>query len=382
MDDKPVKQFDIIITGAGPAGCAAALSLKEPGLQVALIDKSVYPRDKVCGDAIPGRAVKMLEALSPDLAAAFAGYDKQLRTRRTSVVYNNKALKLHWNTLAYTCPRLHFDNWLLQQVKKTRTAIFEGTRITAVEQTGEAIVLKDNKGNVYKTRLLIGADGAQSVAAKSLAGRTIDRDHHIGAVRAYYSGVGDVAADHIEMHIDRRFLPGYFWIFPVADGKVNAGFGMISSDIVKNKINLKKAFPDFIEAMPALRRRFAGATLEGDIEGFSLPLGSRKVTMSGHRYMLAGDAASLIDPISGEGIGNAMFSGRQAALHALQCFKHNDFSAAYMQQYDDAVWSELGKELTLHYRGQKLLRRMPGLLDMIFSLARYEPVRRYLQTKF
>lgn len=381
MTETQVKQFDIIITGAGPAGCTAALSLQDSGLKVALIDKEIFPRDKVCGDAIPGSAIKVLKEISPELASNFASYEKQYVTRRTSISYNNKKLSVYWNTLAYTCARLDFDNWLMLQVKKTNIAVLEGIKITAVEQNDDAITLTANSGNKYKTALLIGTDGAHSIAAKKLAQRTIDRKHHISAVRAYYSGVEDISSEHTEVFVDKHFLPGYLWIFPVADGKVNVGFGMISHDVAKNKVDIKRSLVNFINTQPALQKRFANARLESNIQGFDLPLGSRRVNMSGKRYMLAGDAASLIDPISGDGIGNAMVSGRLAAKHAMRCFETNRFDAAYMQEYDTAVWNKLGKELELHYRVQRLAKRMPRLTNFAFSLAHYEPVRRFLQSK-
>lgn len=383
QDNISDKNFDIIIAGAGPAGCTAALALKDSGLKVVMLERATFPRDKVCGDAIPARAINTLHKISPDLSAAFNGFDKRLLTRHTDVVYNSKVLKLHWQIPAYTCSRMDFDNHLFQLVQQyTDTVIVQDAQVATVVPNNSGYTLTDKKGNTYHARLVIGADGAQSPTAKQLTTTTLDREHHIGAVRAYYRGVDKLDIDKTEMYMHKGFIPGYFWIFPVAGGMANVGFGMVSADIANRKINLKQMFYDFIEAVPDLKIRFANAELQGKLDGHSLPLGSRRVQMSGAGFMLCGDAASLIDPLTGEGIGNAMASGRLAAMQAIDCFRLSDFTAAHMQAYEAAVWKELGDELLLRTRAQKIFRKMPGLLNVVFSVAGWEPVRKLIQDKF
>lgn len=375
--------YDIIISGAGPAGCTAALALKDSGLKVAVLEKEKFPRDKVCGDAIPARAVKVLKHIDPQFAEQFSSYDKQLATKHTDVIYGKNKLQLHWQIPAYTCARLDFDNYLFELVKKyTDADVFEQAYVKQVDRTAEGYSLIDKNGNSYHAKLVIGADGAQSVLAKKLGGYILDREHHIGSVRAYYENVKGVELDKTEMYMDKRFSPGYFWIFPIAGGKANVGFGMISADIASRKLNLKQTFYDFIETVPALKERFGDARQLSKLDGHSLPLGSKRVQMSGDSFMLCGDAASLIDPITGEGVGNAMLSSRHAALQAISCFENNHFSAAYMKQYDDSVWQALGSELRLRTRAQKLFRKAPALLDVVFAVSGWEPVRKMIQEKF
>jgi len=117
---------DVLIIGAGPAGATAALALKDAGLKVALIDKAQFPRDKVCGDAIPGRAVRVLRELSPAYAQAFQQFPKQCFTSCSAFYVNNHLpIELHWVNQAYTCARLDFDNWLVELVQKeTDTELF------------------------------------------------------------------------------------------------------------------------------------------------------------------------------------------------------------------------------------------------------------------
>lgn len=383
MEHNTNRHYDVVICGAGPAGTTAALGLKHAGLKVAIIDSASFPRDKVCGDAIPARAMDTLHRISSEFSGSFNGFDRQLLTRHTDVVYNGKTLQLHWKIPAYTCPRVDFDNKLFELVKKhTDTVVFEGVHIQTVWAGYQGYVLTDKNGNSYTARLVIGADGAQSVTAKQLAARVLDREHHIGAVRAYYRGIENLCIDKTEMYMEKSLLPGYFWIFPVAGGMANVGFGMVSADIAARKINLKQALYDFIDKVPVLKKRFEHAELCGGLEGHSLPLASRRVCISGTGFMLTGDAASLIDPITGEGIGNAMLSGRLAALQAIRCFQQNDFTPKHMQRYDTEVWQALGKEIRLHTQAQKLLRKMPALLDLVFPLTRWEPVRKLVQDKF
>ncbi|MEZ5016331.1 MAG: geranylgeranyl reductase family protein [Flavipsychrobacter sp.] len=376
------KSSDILIVGAGPAGCTAALALKDAGLKVVLIDKSSFPRDKVCGDAIPARAIQTLKAIDSKFADVFKVYDKAQLIKHTDVVYNQKQLKLHWKLDAYTCPRLYFDNQLLGLVKKhTDTEILEGITLKTISKTEDGYALKDKDGITYNAKIVIGADGAQGICAKQLANYTVDRDHYLGAVRAYFDNVANTKEDTIEIIMDRRFLPGYFWIFPVSPTRSNVGFGMLSADIAKRKMDLKKGLYDVIEKIPELKSRFVQAKQIGKLEGHGLPIGSRKIQMSGEGFMLCGDAASLVDPITGEGIGNAMLSARLAALQAIQCIKTDSFSAQVMQQYDTAVWGALGDELKLRTKTQSIMSKMPFLLDWGFKLTGWEPVRRFVQSK-
>lgn len=376
-------RYDVLIVGAGPAGCTAALALKAGGLKVALLDKSSFPRDKVCGDAIPARAVKTLRQISPDIAEHFDQYDKKLRTKHSDVVYGKRTLKIHWQIPAYTCARMDFDNYMFSLVKKhTDTVIYEHTYIRSIEQSSCGYVVEDKNGNSFIAKLLIGADGAQSITAKKLASYILDREHHIGSVRAYYKGIEGLVEDKTEVFLDKKFQPGYFWIFPLPNGMANVGFGMMSADIANRKINLKEAFCDFIEGVPALKNRFAHAELVGKLDGHSLPIASKRVRMSGSHFMLCGDAASLIDPITGEGIGNAMVSGYCAAMQAVKCFEQNDFSEGYIKQYEDEVWKVIGEEIRVHTQGQKILRKYPRLLDLAFFLSGWEPIRKMMQDKF
>ncbi|MCH8331757.1 MAG: geranylgeranyl reductase, partial [Bacteroidetes bacterium] len=135
------------------------------------------------------------------------------------------------------------------------------------------------------------------------------------------------------------------------------------------KVNLNNTLHSIIKELPVVAERFLEAELVGDVVGFGLPLGSKKRSISGERYMLTGDAASLIDPFSGEGIGNAMVSAVHAAEHADRCLQANNFSAEFMKKYDAIVYDDIWKGLKNSYFFQRLLNRNKWLVDALITLA-------------
>lgn len=378
-----LKVVDVVIIGAGPSGCACALALKDSGLSVALFDNKTFPRDKICGDAIPGRAIKTLRNISESFAEEFKSFAQKYKTGKTRVTYNKESLDFNWVGEAYTCARIDFDNFLFSLVKKhSKTETFLNADIKDVAIEKNKIFLKEKKSDInFEAKIIIGADGAQSVIAKQLANRTIDRKHHAGSVRAYYSNVSNLESNTTEVYFYKNTLPGYLWIFPLPDNKANVGFGMLSSKIASKNLNLRKTFYNVIAEHPELSERFKNAKQISDLQGFGLPLGSRRVKISGDRFMLVGDAASLIDPISGDGIGNAMLSGKLAADQVIECFKTNNFTKNTIQQYDDNLFKILGKELKSRYRAQKILGTMPFILDAIFLLTKIKLLKKFIQKK-
>jgi flavin-dependent dehydrogenase len=193
--------------------------------------------------------------------------------------------------------------------------------------------------------------------------------HYCAGIRAYYKNVTALDTDNfIELHFIDKILPGYFWIFPLPNGEANIGLGMRSDYISKNKINLKKQLEEIINTHPIISKRFKEATLIDDVKGFGLPLGSKKRNISGDNYLLIGDAASLIDPFTGEGIGNAMMSGMLAAQHAQLCLQNNNFSAANNKAYDVAVYKRLWSELSLSRKMQQLVV-FPWLFNFVVNKA-------------
>jgi len=141
---------------------------------------------------------------------------------------------------------------------------------------------------------------------------------------------------------------------------------MLSSAVAAQKLNLKELLQNLLQTHPALVERFKEAQPLESVKGFGLPLGSKKRKISGERFLLTGDAAALIDPFSGEGIGNAIRSGRIAAEHIINCFAQKDFSAKFNKAYDQEIYRRMGKELKLSRTLQKL-SRYAGLLNFMIK---------------
>jgi menaquinone-9 beta-reductase len=368
MQNQTSEQVDIIIIGAGPAGTTCALQLRHaPHLRVILLDKATFPRSKVCGDAIGGHSMKMLLKYCPELVEDFRAFPFKTRTRQTQFFVNQqKPFFIKWVNEAYCCTRTDFDNFLLEGVKKyaKNVEVVEGFSVHQIGQNTEGVTVFNKDSNKsYKAKIIIGADGAHSVVAKQLTDTRLEHHHHSAAVRTYFEGVAGMDENTTEVYLSKAFTPGYFWVFPVSDTVVNVGFGMLSEEVSKRDINLRKALFEFIEQTPILKAKFNSAKQIGKIEGFGLPMGTRRVPMSGNGFLLIGDASSLIDPASGDGIGNAVASGIFASEKAIEAFVKNDFSASFLKSYDEHVWQFLGKELRTNTRGMRLFTRFPWVAD-------------------
>lgn len=372
---------DICIIGAGPGGVATALKLSYLGLPCTLIDKATFPRDKICGDAISGKVTTLLSRLDPEMLDRF---DQQAHLHLPMyairfVAPNRKTLDIpfrgeikmdHEKAPGYVSKRLDFDHFLVEEVKtRENIELHEGISIEQYERTPNGYRISSADGQFTRDcRLLILADGANSKFARHHAGLEKDNKHHAAALRAYYKGVKGLGERNlIELHFIKELAPGYLWIFPLPNDRANVGLGMRTDILNKKKVNLKEAFERLLTTHPDYKERFADATLEGKVQGFPLPLGSKRRVISGDHFMLVGDAGHLIDPLTGEGIGNAFYSGFIAAELAEKCFLENDFSAEFMQAYDVRVARVLGSEMRMSYRLQQALR-YPVLANTIASL--------------
>ncbi|QCR24388.1 NAD(P)/FAD-dependent oxidoreductase [Pontibacter sp. SGAir0037] len=375
-----MQETNVCILGAGPGGATAALHLANKGIPSVLVDKAIFPRDKICGDALSGKVVSELKRIAPELPEALSKQPIQVPSWGIQFVSpGGQKLDVpfvyNYNTerdlpAGYIAKRVDFDNFLIEEVRKRPEITFlEGVDITSTERKAGGILLTDSKGTHIQTKLLIASNGAHSSFARHFAGMQQEPSHYSAGLRAYYKNVSGLH-DHnfIELHFFKGFLPGYFWIFPLPDGYANVGVGMLSEAVSKKKVNLKKEMLHMIATHPELKKRFEHAELVDSIKGYGLPLGSKKRVISGDNYMLVGDAASLIDPFTGEGISNAMISGRWAAAQAEQCLQQQNFSAAFMQGYDKSVYNRLWKELKLSHQMLKMLH-YPWLFNQVANKA-------------
>ena len=196
------------------------------------------------------------------------------------------------------------------------------------------------------------------------------------AVRSYYKGVTGFDSNHfIEIHFLPDVLPGYFWIFPLSNDRANVGVGMPSKWIRKKGINLRELLLHTIQNHPAIRHRFETASLEGKIQGWGLPIYTKRGPVSGDRFLLTGDAAHLIDPFSGEGIGNALFSGMTAATALEKALALQQYDAAFFKtHYDEPLFKGIGDELKISSVLQHLYR-FPRVLNFLANKVHQKPSR-------
>ncbi len=367
---------DICIIGAGPGGAATALKLSQLGIPCILVDKAVFPRDKICGDAISNKGMMVLRRIDPSIAERFEAATNEQSSvwgirfgtptaKQLDIPFRHGYNPKNDPKQGFVCRRMDFDNRLVEEVKRRpNVQLHEGIAIEKYERNAEGYLVSNADGSFQvQCRLLIVANGAHSAFTRHHAKFDKDELHHAGGVRAYYRNVtGLHPHGFIELHFLKELNPGYLWIFGLPDGYANVGVGMRSDFISRRRYNLTKGLKDIVANHPDFRERFKDAELLGKVTGYGLPLGSKKRQLSGDHYMLVGDAGHLIDPLSGEGIGNAIYSGFIAAEQAQKCLAANDFSAAAMNDYDVRVERVLGKEMETSYRIQQMLAR-PWLVN-------------------
>jgi geranylgeranyl reductase family protein len=374
----------VTIIGAGPGGAAAALKLDRLGIPCVLLDKAVFPRDKVCGDALSGKVIYGLNRIDKQIALdLFAETDIRVGCWGIKFVFpNTKELnipvpgveKLDLETAkpeAFVSKRIEFDNFLIKEVRKSSLIDFrENVDVQSFERIDNQWIVKNKTGEtIIETDLILDASGALSRFSKQIAGIEKDDKHFAGGIRAYYKNVkGFTDYNFIEIYFEKELTPGYLWIFPLPNGSANVGLGMRTDHISKGKVNLKKALNDILKNNPRFSARFEDAELDGKVLGFPLPLGSKKRKISGDGYLLIGDAASLIDPLTGEGIGNAIVSGKIAGEIVQQAIENQAFDAKFLKQYDKAIYRELWRELKISHQLQRMMQ-YPWIVNILSSIA-------------
>ena len=387
-------KFDVIIVGGGPAGSAAACYAADEGLKVLLLEKDNYPRDKVCGDAVGGKALKHLEELK-----ILDTLEKSPHFIFDSVIFSNtreEKVKVEIKdseAKGYVYPRLNFD-WIMFNEAKSRVEnkggfVIQNFRVNSLlidDKDNERIIGIKGKNEIgekeFYAPITIGAGGVNCPVAKTIITEIndeefIEKEHWSSSFRQYWKNVENVNYDKgaIEFHYVDGVIPGYFWIFPVGKNTCNVGLGITLKDLKNKEMKLKELQKYIIEEKFA--NRFRNAELIKDSgKGWQLPLGSPRKTkmklrrMFGNGCLLIGDAGSLVDPFTGEGIGNALLSAKIAIKHCKQ--NKNKLDLKIGERYQSEIWNILGKELTNSFKIQNYTRKK-WLINWFIGKAQRKP---------
>ena len=369
----------VLILGAGPAGVSAALFLAKNNISCVLVDKEKFPRDKICGDAISGKVVSVLKKIDPLLLERLSNSTIQLGSFGISFIApNSKSLRIPFRKAhkdlnkapCFISKRVDFDNFLIEEVRAKRQIEFiENCELRDSQKNNNGYSFHSKDGEIrINTKLVIACDGNKSSFAKKTNNFSISNEENCFGLRAYYENVGGLdEGNFIELHFIKDLLPGYFWIFPLPNGQVNIGLGMRADFITKRNLKLPQLL-DKVLALPQFRDRFKEARQINGINLCSLPMGTKKRVLHGDNFLLCGDAAALIDPFTGEGIGNAMQSGMIAAHFAEKAIQENDYSSSKLRFYDTEIYKKLGPELKMSTNLQRLLM-YPWLFNFVVNKA-------------
>jgi geranylgeranyl reductase family protein len=374
-----IQYFDIAIIGAGPAGCSAALTLQKSKLKVALFEKKVFPREKICGDGVCDRSINTLRAINPHYIDEFLAMQKSSVIDSTRLFYNKKSCVVEAKSFGYICKRYDFDNFLFSLVKRDcqNLRIFQDTEICSVRKESDGLLFSDRKGQNYHAKMVLVCAGAASLLARSLTGKPFEREKMGVAVRAYYKGVKDLQPTTIELHYKKKYFPGYMWIFPMVDGIANVGFGWHLGQ--KYDAKIQDVLTNWIQDDESLRERFAGAKQVGSLQGGWVPYNTKKFDCFGDNYCICGDSAHLVDPIAGGGIGSSMVSGHFAAQVAEKAIKTGDCSANVTKEYSKKLRQRVQSEMKTRYYFQQSITRHKWLMDVLAFVSRRKFLMRIIK---
>ena len=327
-------EADVIVVGAGPGGSAAAYHLARHGLRVLLLEKTEFPREKVCGDGLTPRAVRQLVRMGVDTSEK-AGW---LRNRGLRVIGGGVRLELDWPDLAsfpnygLVRTRLDFDDMLAKRAVEAGALLRTGVTVIGpvLDADGHAIGVQAKAGPEkepveYRAPLVIAADGVSGKLPLAM-GLTKRDDRPLGvAVRRYYHSPVRADDDYLESwlelrssHDRDRLLPGYGWIFGLGDGLVNVGLGILNSSSAFGRTNYRSMLTDWLAGTPDDWGMRDETNAAGPILGAALPMGFNRVPHYTRGLMLVGDSGGMVNPMNGEGIAYAMESGELAAEVAVQ----------------------------------------------------------------
>jgi geranylgeranyl reductase family protein len=371
----PADEADVIVVGAGPAGATTAFYLAQSGIDVLLLEKSRFPREKVCGDGLTPRAVKALVGMGISVGEQ----DGWVRNQGLRVIGAGKRLELAWPELAsypgygLVRTRHDMDETLARRAQKAGARLLEGVTVTGPvlhERTGRisgvTARLADGEGERrYAARVVVAADGNSSRLSVAMGLRKRD-DRPLGvAVRTYYQTPRH-DDDYLESWLDLwdgdRLLPGYGWIFGMGDGTSNVGLGLLNTSAAFGNTDYHALLRRWLKGMPA-EWGFTEENRTEPIRGAALPMGFNRTPHYFKGLLLAGDAGGMVNPFNGEGIAYAMESGEILARTITQALARARRSETerVLAAYPHALSQAYGGYYTIGRAFVKLIGQ-PGLM--------------------
>jgi geranylgeranyl reductase family protein len=358
--------LDLLVVGAGPAGVAAALTAQARGLDVALVDKASFPRDKTCGDGLTTGALRLLEQLGVEVPTL----DRYATVRETVLVSpsgRRVVLPLPGDgEHSAVVPRLDLDAALVARARDAGAPVREAATLTGltVDDNGARAVFDD--GPDVEARFVVASDGHWSAVRRLLEPAATPDLGTWHAFRQYFAsvsssndlgpnGAGDDAGARQWVVFDADLLPGYAWVFPLPGGRANVGFGVLRAPGVTGK-SLKQLWVT-LRDRPAMRAALGpNAVAEDSQRAWPIPASFDPARLVDGRVLYTGDAAHVVDPMTGEGIAQALESGILAATEVARGGDPRSVGERYRERVDRA----LGRDLRFAGLLQRALRSPLG----------------------
>jgi menaquinone-9 beta-reductase len=369
------RKFDVIIVGAGPAGCGAAAFLSRYGHDVLIIDRATHPREKVCGDGFSAAAVSILDrlGLTSRVEAAHPWKSYAVTVTSPGNVMVRGSIKELPGTSGYgfILPRKIFDAIFFEHVRGLphvsvltecafRDFTYEREGISGIRAMfgGEEIFMEAD--------FIIGADGVHSQVARKLGLLNNFKHNRAFAVRAYFDNV-DGLEHGISVHYEKDIHPGYGWIFPTGERSANVGVGVLCR--LQSPRNIRELFDIFVNRNPFAREKLANAEMRvGSFRGAHLSTGSMLMKRSRGTVLLVGDAAGFVDAMTGEGIYNAIRSGELAAMAIAKGMRDTALKPKAGRIYEHLWKSDFKGEFILGNAFQELMTRK-SVINTIIRMA-------------